>query len=150
MTDRPATLEGSRRRVLDLMLRIGALSWLASVLYPVFRYLTPLPLQGPAGPVQLSADELSKLERDRFTIVPVGRTRVLVFEDPAGDLRALSAKCTHEGCLVRYQPTEAIIFCACHNGRYDLNGRVLSGPPPRPLAHYQVVREAGDRVSVTV
>jgi cytochrome b6-f complex iron-sulfur subunit len=129
---------------------MGALGWLATLLYPVFRYLTPLPLQGPAGPVQLTRAEVSKLERSRFTIVPIGRVRVLVFEDPSGNLRALDAKCTHEGCTVRYMPKDALIWCACHNGRFDLNGRVISGPPPRPLPRHTVVREPDGTVSVKV
>jgi len=51
---------------------------------------------------------------------------------PRGRLRATSAKCTHEGCTVRYKADESIIWCACHNGRFDLDGRVLSGPPRAP------------------
>ena len=140
----------SRRSVLDLLLRVGLLGWLASALYPVIRYLTPLPLAGPTGPVRLTRDEVSKLERQKFAIVPVGRDRVLVLEDAAGELHALDAKCTHEGCTVRYQPDNAIIWCACHNGRFDLQGRVLAGPPPRPLARYAVQRDAEGGITVSV
>jgi Rieske Fe-S protein len=140
----------SRRSVLDLLLRVGFLGWLASALYPVVRYLTPLPLAGPTGPVRLTRDEVSKLERQKFTIVPVGRDRVLVLEDADGELHALDAKCTHEGCTVRYQPDNAIIWCACHNGRFDLQGRVLAGPPPRPLARHAVQRDDEGGVTVSV
>jgi Rieske Fe-S protein len=140
----------SRRSVLDLLLRVGVLGWLASVFYPVIRYLTPLPLSGPTGPVRLTRDEVSKIERQKFTIVPVGGDRVLVLEDAAGELHALDAKCTHEGCTVRYQPDNAIIWCACHNGRFDLEGRVLAGPPPRPLARHAVQRDAEGSITVSV
>jgi Rieske Fe-S protein len=98
----------SRRSVLDLLFRVGVLGWLASALYPVVRYLTPLPLAGPTGPVRLTRDEVSKVERQKFAIIPIGRDRVLVLEDAAGELHALDAKCTHEGCTVRYQPENAI------------------------------------------
>ncbi|HEY5658762.1 MAG TPA: Rieske (2Fe-2S) protein [Myxococcota bacterium] len=140
----------SRRSVLDLLLRVSVLGWLASVLYPVIRYLTPLPSAGPTGPVRLTRDEVSKVERQKFTIVPVGRDRVLVLEDAAGELHALDAKCTHEGCTVRYQPENAIIWCACHNGRFDLEGRVLAGPPPRPLARHVVQRDSEGGITVSV
>lgn len=140
----------SRRSVLDLLLRVGFLGWLASVFYPVIRYLTPLPLAGPTGPVRLTPDEVSKLERHKFAIVPVGRDRVLVLEDASGALHALDAKCTHEGCTVRYQPDNAIIWCACHNGRFDLQGRVLAGPPPRPLARHAVQRDSEGGITVSV
>lgn len=140
----------SRRSVLDLLLRVSVLGWLASVLYPVIRYLTPLPSAGPTGPVRLTRDEVSKVERQKFAIVPVGRDRVLVLEDAAGELHALDAKCTHEGCTVRYQPENALIWCACHNGRFDLQGRVLAGPPPRPLARHVVQRDSEGGITVSV
>jgi Rieske Fe-S protein len=140
----------SRRSVLDLLLRVGFLGWLASALYPVIRYLTPLPLAGPTGPVRLTRDEVSKVERQKFAIVPVGQDRVLVLEDAAGELHALDAKCTHEGCTVRYQHENAIIWCACHNGRFDLQGRVLAGPPPRPLARHTVQRDSEGGITVSV
>lgn len=53
-----------------------------------------------------------------------------------GKLRALSAVCTHLGCLVKWVPTEDIFFCPCHSGKFDVNGVNISGPPPSPLAMY--------------
>ncbi len=75
---------------------------------------------------------------------------MLVFEDTDGELHALDAKCTHEGCTVRYQPGNAIIWCACHNGRFDLKGRVLAGPPPRPLAQHGIQRDPEGGITVSV
>jgi len=132
----------TRRSVLDLLLTVGGLGWLASVVYPVIRYLKPLPMQGPTGPVGLTRAEVSKVERDKFAIIPVGARRVLVLED--------SAKCTHEGCTVRYEPGQALIWCACHNGRFDLEGRVLSGPPPKPLSRHRIQRNAKGDIVVAV
>ncbi len=140
----------TRRSTLDLLLTLGGLGWLASVVYPVIRYLKPLPMQGPTGPVGLTRAEISKVERDKFAIIPVGARRVLVLEDSAGELHALDAKCTHEGCTVRYEPAQALIWCACHNGRFDLDGRVLGGPPPRPLAQHRIQRNAKGDIVVAV
>jgi Rieske Fe-S protein len=120
------------------------------VFYPVIRYLTPLPLSGPTGPVRLTRAEVAKLEHEKFIIVPVGHSRILVLEDSGGELHALDAKCTHEGCTVRYRPGDAIIWCACHNGRFDLRGRVLAGPPPRPLAQHTVQRDSEGGIMVSV
>jgi len=39
---------------------------------------------------------------------------------------------------VQYDSARRIIWCACHNGQYDLNGKVISGPPPAPLTEYTV------------
>jgi Rieske Fe-S protein len=62
--------------------------------------------------------------------------------------RAFSAVCTHLNCTVQYQDSTRQIWCACHNGLYDLNGKVVSGPPPMPLEEY-TVRLRGDEVVIS-
>ena len=51
---------------------------------------------------------------------------------------AFSATCTHLDCIVEYRPGVKKIWCNCHDGQYDLNGRNVGGPPPRPLTPYTV------------
>ena len=150
MSEDSSLLRPSRRYLLDLMLKLGVAGWLASILYPVVRFLTPLPQAGPTGPVALTPVEVGQIETRRFAIVPVSGRRVLVLEDSEGVLHALDAKCTHEGCTVRYLPGEGLIGCACHNARFDLEGRVLAGPPPRPLPRHDVRRESDGRIVVTL
>ena len=130
----------TRRGFLDWFLGASALGCLASVFYPVIRYLKPLPRSGAVGPTRLTPVELAKLEKDNSVIVPVSGKRVLVLRNAAQEIMALDAKCTHEGCTVQYLPGEAAIWCACHNARFDLDGRVLAGPPPRPLPKYAIER----------
>ncbi len=55
-----------------------------------------------------------------------------------GSFIALSATCTHLGCIVQYRADLEHIWCACHNGHFDLSGKVLSGPPPSPLQEFKV------------
>ena len=78
----------------------------------------------------LTRDEAAKLEQNKFVIVPVSGQRVMVVQTQ-DQLFAFSAKCTHEGCTVTFQPAQSIIWCPCHDGRFDLTGRVVSGPPPQ-------------------
>ena len=130
----------SRRRFLDLLLGASVLGWIASVAYPIVRYLKPLPQTGPTGPTRLTRDDASKLEQNKFVIVPVSGQRVIVMQSQ-DQLFAFSAKCTHEGCTVTYQPGQSVIWCPCHDGRFDMNGRVLSGPPPQPLTKYAAQRQ---------
>ena len=66
-----------------------------------------------------------------------GKPCVLV-RTPDGEIKAFNAICTHTDCTVKYRPEEGDIFCTCHSGVYDLNGRNISGPPPRPLESYKV------------
>ena len=150
MIDDTSVPQVPRRKVLDVLLKVTLLGWLASVLYPIISYLRPLPQQGPTGPVGLTRVQVEKVEREKFAIVPVGSRRVLVLEDGDGELHALDARCTHEGCTVRYVPGEALISCACHNARFDLTGRVLAGPPPRPLAKHSVMRDGEGGIVVVV
>jgi cytochrome b6-f complex iron-sulfur subunit len=58
------------------------------------------------------------------------------------DLRAFNAICTHTDCTVEFRLQQGDIFCNCHNGRYNLDGKNVSGPPPRPLERYKVAVRA--------
>jgi menaquinol-cytochrome c reductase iron-sulfur subunit len=51
---------------------------------------------------------------------------------------AMSNICTHLGCHVRWIDDQQKFFCPCHNGQFDINGKVIGGPPPRPLDRYDV------------
>jgi menaquinol-cytochrome c reductase iron-sulfur subunit len=67
------------------------------------------------------------------------RREVVVYIDREGDgYRALSATCTHLGCRVRWEEASRQFLCPCHGGVYDRSGRVVSGPPPVPLARINV------------
>lgn len=63
----------------------------------------------------------------------------LLIKTEQGEFRALSAVCTHMQCTVQYSKDEKLIKCPCHFGRYDLNGKNISGPPPKPLAEFDVI-----------
>ena len=130
----------SRRHFIDLLLGASALGWIVSVAYPVIRYLKPLPQSGATGPTRLTREEAAKLEEKRFVIIPVSGQRVIVFQSE-DQLYAFSAKCTHEGCTITYQPGQSVLWCPCHDGRFDLTGRVLSGPPPQPLGKFIAQRQ---------
>ena len=138
----------SRRGLLDVVVGAGVLGFFTSIVYPVLRYLKPIAPQEGAGALRLSKDDQAKLEKEHAVIVRHGATRLLVFEDPSQKLCALTAKCTHEGCTVQYVPGDANIWCACHNGKFDLDGRVLSGPPPRPLTRWSAQRDADGTITV--
>ncbi len=55
---------------------------------------------------------------------------------------ALSAVCTHLGCITRYLSDENVIACPCHGSRFDLEGDVIHGPAPRPLQWLEVRTDA--------
>lgn len=145
--DRPES--AARRTLLNALLATSLAGWLATLLYPVVRYLSPLQTGRSEDEAELSDKAKGDLAANGFAIVALGTDRILVFHDPKKNLRACSAKCTHEGCTVQYKADESLIWCACHNGRFDLDGRVLSGPPPRALAPYKAAGSLDTRIVIS-
>jgi len=139
----------SRRRLLDVLLGSSFVAWAGAVVYPVLRYLTPLKDSDGGGKLTLSDGQKQELSGNGFLIARLGTDRVLLVKEKDQKVRALSAKCTHEGCTVQYVPADDVVWCACHNGKFALDGRVISGPPPRPLAAYNVEGDLTGTVSVT-
>jgi len=136
--------------------RRGALNWLlgttfgatlAAALYPVFRFVIP-PEVAEAPVNRVLAAKLSELPVNSGKIFRFGSRPGIVLRTQDGAVRAFSAVCTHLNCTVQYRPEFQNIWCACHNGVYDLQGKNISGPPPRPLEAYKV-DVSGDDVYVT-
>ena len=135
-----------RRRFLDLAVFGGALGSLSAILYPVLRFLIP-PEDAEPEPDSLKAGKAADFPAGTGKILKFGRKPVLLVRDGKGVFHALSATCTHLDCLVQYRSEQDLIWCACHNGKYDLSGKNLSGPPPRPLDKYEV-KLAGEEVLI--
>ena len=126
-----------RRGVLNWLLGVWGGGVLASVLYPVARYLTP-PDVPEAATLTVGAGSARTLSPNSGRVVPFGSQPAIVIRTPGGELRAFSGTCTHLDCTVQYRPDLQRIWCACHDGQYDVNGRNVAGPPPRPLEAYDV------------
>ena len=118
----------------------------AFVAYPVVRYLIP-PTTPEAATRRVVAARRDELKPGSFKTFPFGGRPGILIRSADGTYRALSAECTHLGCTVQYRGADRNIWCACHNGVYDLDGRNVSGPPPRPLERYDV-HVVGDEIVV--
>ena len=129
--------EPSRRSLLSLLLGSGLAASLVSFFYPVLRFLNP-PHIAEATVDEVSAGKIDDFKPDSGAIVRFGSKPALLIRASDTEWKALSAVCTHLGCTVQYQPSTRLIWCPCHNGMYDLTGRVVSGPPPMPLQEYAV------------
>ncbi|MBI5513346.1 MAG: Rieske (2Fe-2S) protein [Deltaproteobacteria bacterium] len=129
-----------RRRLLDGALAVGACGAAGAVAVPAVRFATP-PSEGGAGTsVTVRREEVLS---EGAKLVFVGAEPVLVVALSGGELRALGARCTHLGCTVGLDRASGELRCGCHGGRFGLDGRVLSGPPPAPLAQYAVTARDG-------
>ncbi len=140
MTPPPTT---TRRRFLDWLLGTAVGGLLVSVLYPVMRYIVPpASAEAVTNAVTLTVDPQS-VAANSGQIFKFGNEPGILIRTPSGELRAFSAVCTHLACTVQYRGDLRQIWCACHNGHYDLNGINIAGPPPRPLERYDVRVVAG-------
>jgi len=136
-----------RRRLVELLLGGGLFASLSSFFYPVLRYLVP-PQVPDLGGDEVVACKTGELKANGSKIFRFGSRPALLFMTADGEYHALSAVCTHLSCTVQYRSDLHEVWCACHNGLYDLTGRNVSGPPPRPLEAYQV-HVRGDEVVVS-
>jgi len=130
----------NRRQALQWITSGGILAFIAALVYPVIRYLIP-PDSGEANTTQIKLPfGRAEIEADpqKAKTFKFGKMLGIIVLIPDGTLKALSATCTHLDCTVQHRPDWGILWCACHNGKYDLNGKNISGPPPRPLETFIV------------
>jgi Rieske Fe-S protein len=147
MADHTLDLAPSRRAV-NWFLATSLGAFLVAVLYPVSRYLVPPQVgESTAGTVTLPI-KASDVKPNTGQIFKFGSRPGILLRSAAGELRAFSAVCTHLNCTVQYRGDLGHIWCACHNGHFDLNGKNIEGPPPRPLDAF-VVNVRGDQVVVS-
>ncbi|OHB25941.1 MAG: cytochrome B6 [Desulfuromonadaceae bacterium GWB2_53_15] len=119
-----------RRNFLGICL--GGLATLAAaaVSFPVFRYLAPRSSKVTNGKVTILEKDMPEGEAKFFEFA--GSSAVLV-RKRGGELTALSAVCTHLGCIVQWEKDKQDFLCPCHAGRFTPEGVVISGPPPKAL-----------------
>jgi nucleotide-binding universal stress UspA family protein/nitrite reductase/ring-hydroxylating ferredoxin subunit len=79
------------------------------------------------------AQNLSEILPGEGGIVATGDHKVAVYRDPNGTVTALSATCTHMGCIVKWNAAEQTWDCPCHGSRFAPTGEVVNGPAERPL-----------------
>ena len=133
-----------RRGFLKLLTSILGLSALGAFVYPLFRFLLPVEaalaaknLSIPKGEVPVNATK----------DLMFGATPIIILDVPDKGYLAFSKVCTHLGCLVKFDKERQEFICPCHAGTFDLEGNVVSGPPPRPLRKF-AVRVEGENLVI--
>lgn len=137
----------SRRAFLQLLLKGSVLALFGATIYPVARYLFP-PRGADVSVSTVVAGTVGELAVNSAKIFRFGSQPGILVRTPQDELRAFSAVCTHLNCTVQFDRAASVINCACHNGKFDLNGQVISGPPPRALEAYRV-NTRGDDIIVS-
>jgi Rieske Fe-S protein len=136
-----------RRSFLNYLLGTSFGATVLAVLYPIFKFIAP-PDVIEAAQTSVVAGTLGELAANSGKIFKFGNKPGLLIRTPSGELKAFSAVCTHLDCIVQYQPESKQIWCACHNGQYNLSGQNVGGPPPRPLEEF-TVNTRGDEIIVS-
>ena len=134
----------SRRSFLGKLLAGSLFAGVSGVIAAVAAYLSPpAEVSSALGPRRV---RVCKVED-----IPMGEGKLALVDDApvwvvhlASGFRALSATCTHKGCVVDWQADRRVFSCPCHDGRFDERGNVVSGLPLHPLPDLRVGVVAGE------
>lgn len=121
--------------------------WSLALIYPISRYLKKPP--DPDSDKQVSevtVCKVSELAPGQSKSFQFGKRPGMLICTKAGQYMAYDATCTHLGCTTQYRAEKKDIYCACHAGVYDINGKNIAGPPPRPLQALKVSVKGNDIV----
>ena len=139
-----APIEGGmvRRLFINTLLSLSGLAVVGGIVYPIFKYLMP-PKNPGSIPGEVEVGPVEKFAKGTGTIFRFGNKPGMLIRTMEGAFIAISAECTHLSCTVEYRPDRKDIYCACHAGIYDLNGKNIAGPPPKPLEKFHVEEKDG-------
>jgi Rieske Fe-S protein len=143
MNESPQSVDAARRGVLITIIQ-STYALIGATLAFIVGGAVIAPSFGRRGSTWLDAGDASRLED--ATPLPVTlrvaradgpsdvvERRIVYLVKAGSEVRALDSTCTHLGCRTRFNTATRQIECPCHGGVYDVNGHVVSGPPPAPL-----------------
>lgn len=118
-----------------------------SALYPVVKYIIP-PVKKIKIVNELTVGKASEVPNGTGKIYQFNEDKVIVVNH-GGSLTAVSAVCTHLGCLVHWEEAANELACPCHGAKYKQTGEIISGPQPKPLKQYKAKID-GDSIVVSI
>ena len=131
-----------RRSFLGLIGSALGLTAFGSFAYPLIRYLAP-----PKAELKAGRQSFSKADIGDAKEIVYRQTPTIIINRPGKGYIAMSRVCTHLGCLLEYDREKKSLICPCHAGVFDLEGRVVSGPPPEPLLTFPL-RVEGEEITI--
>ncbi len=145
----------TRRSLLSWLLGGSFVAFFGDLLYDLGKFLRPpAEIIGGGGGGKQTVIPMADLPPEHSKVVRVAGKLVIVAR-LGNEVYALSAVCTHLGCIVHWKDKgdagmkmENNLHCACHDAYFDLkSGRVLGGPAPKPLQTYPV-KIANDQIVI--
>jgi cytochrome b6-f complex iron-sulfur subunit len=134
-----------RRIMINAAMAVGLLSFAGAAIYPIVRFLWPGQSAGGAGSGRQLTIPLADIEEGSAKIVKLAGAPVVVIRID-GAVNAVSAKCTHLGCIVKWEANQRVLSCPCHEALFNPNGTIIGGPAPTPLPTYPARIEGGQIV----
>ena len=98
-----------------------------------YQYFSPNVLFEPATRFRVGGPDLYPVN----TVTLRASQQVYIVHTPAG-FYAVSAVCTHLGCVTQWKPENGRIECPCHGSKFQPDGDKIEGPAPRPLPHFAI------------
>ena len=133
-----------RRKFLKSLLALLGSTTLISFAYPLLRFIAPPGRMSAVKRLSLQKNEIPSGEAREIVL---NNTPAIIINRPGKGYIALSKVCTHLGCLVEYNKAKGELICPCHAGVFSLDGKVLSGPPPKPLLEFPL-RVEGETILI--
>ena len=111
---------------------------------PIGKLTDPGPDQPDLSPIGTPIEaHFTQFVEDAYLQAQPQQVAVYVINEGDGQFEIFDDHCTHLGCPFSWDADQNQFNCPCHNGVFDPEGRVLGGPPPRPLDHYEFKVENG-------
>ena len=135
-----SAMDITRRRFLSIIFAIGSALGVGAFFAPLIRYVYPV-LKGTVYEKQKIAavtDVTADGVRFDYQDIPS-----MLIQKKDKSFAAFSLVCTHLGCIVKWESANDIFHCPCHGGKFNENGKNISGPPPSPLTEWNTQVEAG-------
>lgn len=135
---------GQRRGVIEPLTRVFLGLWLIGIIGALAFYLRPPVSHETTFERVVRAARLHELRIGEAVLIKHGVQPFYVIRIDAQRVIAPSAVCTHLRCILTYDAARKQIVCPCDNGRYDLTGKVVSGPRRAALMLYSVTVRDGE------
>ncbi len=134
----------TRRSFVGKLLAGSVLAGLAAAVAAIVAYLFPPDeVSSALGPQRVRVGRADDILPGDGRLALVDEEPVWVVHLPKGFV-AMSAWCTHKGCVVKWDDQAKLFLCPCHEGQFDERGNVVAGLPLRPLTHFHVGLVKGD------
>lgn len=140
-----------KRSFLNILLSNAVFVYIGSILSIILMHLSPRRKKVSLKPVNLG--KINTLEsnpkfnkKNNSLIFSFNGIPSILVKVKKDKYKAFSAVCTHLGCIVGFKKDRNVFYCNCHGGTYNLNGKNIAGPPPKPLTSHQISTENGDLI----